>query len=741
MGDHIMSVVIERILRYRYIVCLLWLLLVVISLPSAVTLHDKLKLGGFTTDNLESVQVEKILQEDFKQSPTALAIVFYSPDLTADSPQFVSEVKRSLSKVSKLPYVTEILFHDISPQQVSPDRHTAIEVVGLSIPAEESYKVIDEIRDSIRPTSLEVQIGGAPIFYADIERASQRDLRRAELLAIPIGAIVLYWVFGSIVAAALPLIVGGVSVFIALGLLSQVADHTDISLLAVNAVTILGLGLAVDYSLFIVTRFREEYENSEDVEQSVAIAVTTAGKAAFFSGLTVGLGLTGLILFKFMFLRSVGIAATAVVTLSILASITLLPALIAILSRFVVRGTLSRSIAGSYIFWRSLAEKMMSKPLLVVLLVMPVLVSMGLPFLNARFSSPDPSILPTQYESRRVFDLVNESFGPGSSAPITVVVEANKPLTSPSSLDLLFRLSRAVQQEAGVTRVFSIVDIDPRLSLEQYKLIYTNAHNIKDPFADTFLRSFLSGNKTYMQIFTQYGWNDPKSKDIVTKLRNTQLPAGYKLLVGGPTAQVMDISSELWREFPPVFFFVIASTYIVLLYLLRSLLLPLKAIIMNLLSICASFGALVWIFQEGHLSWLFRFDPQGYVESMLPILMFCILFGLSMDYEVLLLSRIKEEWDKHKDNKQAVISGLARSARVVTSAALIVVVVGLSFISAEIILTKALGLGTALAVLIDATLVRMILVPALMRLLGDWNWWMPRLSAVSHRERSIDAEM
>ncbi len=740
MGDHIMSFVIERILRYRYIVCFLWLLLVVVSLPSAVTLHDKLKLGGFTTDNLESVQVEKILQEDFRQSPTALAIVFYSSKLTADSPQFISEVKRALSKVSEQPYVTDILFHDISPQQISPNRHTAIEVVELSIPAEESYKVIGEIRDSIQPTSLEVQIGGAPIFYADIERASQRDLRRAELLAVPIGAIVLYWVFGSIVAAALPLIVGGVSVFIALGLLSQVADHTDISLLAVNAVTILGLGLAVDYSLFIVTRFREEYENSEDVEQSLAIAVATAGKAAFFSGLTVGLGLTGLILFKFMFLRSVGIAAAAVVTLSILASITLLPALIAILSKFVVRGTLSRSMAGSYIFWRSLAEKMMSKPLLVVILVTPVLVSMGLPFLNARFSSPDPSILPAQYESRRVFDLVNKSFGPGSSAPITIVVEADKPLTSPSSLDLLFRLSRAVQQESGVTRVFSIVDIDPRLSLEQYKLIYANAHNVRDPFADTFLRSFLSGNKTYMQIFTEYGWNDPKSKDIVTKLRNTQLPMGYKLFVGGPTAQVMDISSELWREFPPVFLFVVASTYIVLLYLLRSLVLPLKAILMNLLSICASFGALVWIFQEGHLSWLFRFDSQGYVESTLPILMFCILFGLSMDYEVLLLSRIREEWDKHKDNKQAVISGLARSARVVTSAALIVVGVGLSFISAEIILTKALGLGTALAVLIDATLVRMILVPALMRLFGDWNWWMPGLIPASQKEHSIDAE-
>ncbi|MDQ3328618.1 MAG: MMPL family transporter, partial [Chloroflexota bacterium] len=350
-------------------------------------------------------------------------------------------------------------------------------------------------------------------------------------------------------------------------------------------------------------------------------------------------------------------------------------------------------------------------------------------------SSPDPSILPKGLDSRVAFDQLKREFSPGNLAPILVTVRSHGPITSPNNLEALYALSREVRRQPGVVGVASIVDLDSRLTLDQYKLMYRNRDDVPDLYAEAALLASTSEHVTVMQVNTTYIWNDPRSGEIVERLRATAMPGGLSLQVGGGTAEVNDVVSEMYGEFPRALILIVLATYLVLFAMLGSVLLPLKAILMNTLSILASYGALVWIFQEGNLDWLFRFQPLGFVDTSLPILMFCTLFGLSMDYEVFLLSRIKEEWERTGDNTASVAIGLERSGKIITSAALLVVVVGLAFVSAEIILVKALGLGVAIAVFLDATLVRALLVPATMRLLGSWNWWAPsfmrrRLEAV-----------
>jgi RND superfamily putative drug exporter len=724
--------------RRRRAVIAAWLVVALLCVPGVMRVADVLKVGGFSNDKLEAAQTRIALERELGFPPTSLIVSFHSPTLTADSAEFNSRVRRALADVERAPQVTGITYHTYVPAQVSRDRHTALAVVGLRVAPEESQRFLPEIEGRLRPSGLQTLVGGAPAFYADVERTSQSDLHRAELIAFPFALLALLLVFGSAVAAALPILVGGFAVFAVLALLALAGSVTDLSIFAMNVATMLSLGLAVDYSLFLTSRYREELGRGSE-EDAVAATVATAGKAVFYSGLTVLIGLLALATFEFMFLRSVGVAGVIVVFVSLLAALTLLPAILGVVGKNINRFGLPVRVGRERGFWAPLAHRVMRHPVRFLVPTLLLLLVLGLPFLRVRLSSPDPSILPPELQSRRSFDQLNAEFGPASLAPILVLARSQGDITAPGSLETLHRLSREVAKEPGVVRVDSIVDLDPRLSLEQYKLIYRDRENIPDLYAQGVLAATASERSALLQVSTEYLWNDPRSQRIVERLRNTELPAGMSVQVGGATAEVMDTVGELYREFPRALGFVVLATYIALLLMLRSVLLPLKAILMNTLSILASYGALVWVFQEGNLSGLLGFQPLGFTEASLPILMFCTLFGLSMDYEVFLLSRIKEEWERTGDNEQAVALGLERSGRIITSAALIVVVVGLAFASAQIVLVKALGLGVALAVLLDATLVRALLVPATMRLLGEWNWWAPsfvrrRLPEVSHAD-------
>ena len=714
-----------------------WALLIVLAVPLAPQAPGALSAGGFINENLESARAKAILEAELGSPSSALVVVFSSPTLEAGTPAFELGAAAAMRDVSSSPHVARVVSHLLQPRQVSADRHTAYDIVLLDLPPDDSPKALPILRAALRDApGLTVELAGGPAFYGDVQTVTEHDLQRSEVISLPLAALALLLVFGSVVAAGVPLVVGGASVVVALAGVFLIASFTPMSIFVLNLATLLGLGLGVDYSLLMTSRFREELAKrpagSDDaVAEAVRITVATAGRAVFFSGLTVLLGLLGLVLFEFMILRSVGIAGALVVGLAVIAALTLLPAVLTVLGRnldrFAVRRVSARPERDGP--WARLARRVMRRPLAVLIPTLALLLVLGSPFLHVRFNAPDASILPAGVPSRAAFDRLQAEFGEGAFAPITIAVRTAGPATSPENLARLYEYSRRIAADPRVRSVDSVVDVDPRLTLEQYQLLYGDPNGPRDRFVATALAATTRGDLTAITLTTPYGPNRLEGRALVQELRDPRSalapPAGIGILVGGGAADVADVVDGVAADFPRTALFIVVTTYLVLFALLRSVVLPAKALLMNTLSITASFGALVWIFQDGNLSALLGFQPLGFVETTQPVILFCVLFGLSMDYEVFLLTRMKEVWDATGDNTEAVARGLERSGRIVTSAALIVCVVAGSFAFADIVLIKALGLGVAIAVALDATVVRALLVPSTMRLLGHWNWWMP----------------
>ena len=721
--------------RRRWWIVAAWAVLLLAALPLAPQAPGALSAGGFILDDLESARAKQLLQAELGAEPSAFVLVYSSDTLRAGTREWLAAVNEATGGVATSPHVTRILSHALSPRQVSADGRTAYDIVFLDLPPDDSPDAIPPVEATLREVpGLRVQIAGGPAFYGDVQAVTESDLRRSELVSLPLAALALLLVFGSLVAAGVPLAVGGASVLVALAGIFLVASVIPMSIFVLNLATLLGLGLGVDYSLLMTSRFREELarrEGPDRVAEAVRVTVTTAGRAVFFSGLTVLLGLLGLVLFEFMILRSVGIAGAIVVGLTVAAALTLLPAILAILGTRIDRLSVRRVTVepGSDGPWARLARRVMRHPVAVLVPTLSILLLLGVPFLNVRFNAPDATILPASVPSREAYDVLAREFGEGEFAPLVIAVRTTGDATAPENIATLYDYSRRLAADPRISRVASLVDLDERLTLEQYQLLYGSPSGPPDRFVAAALGATTKGDLTAFTVTTPYGPNNQEARALVREMRDPAStlapPAGVSILVGGGAADVDDVVSRVWADFPRTAAFIVVTTFLVLFVLLRSVVLPIKALVMNTLSIVASFGALVWIFQDGNLSALLGFQPLGFVETTLPVILFCVLFGLSMDYEVFLLSRMKEAWDKTGDNTEAVARGLERSGRIVSSAALIVVVVAGSFAFADIVLIKALGLGVAIAVALDATIVRALLVPATMRLLGKWNWWMP----------------
>src|SRR5436853_3810329 len=734
--------------RYRWLIVGFWMVAIAASLPFAPRASEVLHSGGFVSPDVESQQAVNLLVQKLHLNLTVVQVIFTNQHYTADSPQFIQETQTALAGVRGMPEVSGIVSFTDNPRQISLDRHAAYVNVLLKPDPDSAPKLLPALERRLQPApDLKTSIGGGPVFYEDIQSVSERDLRRAEMLAFPFAIIALLLVFRSVVAAILPALVGSGAVAVSLALVFGLGQITTLSIFVLNITTLFGLGLGVDYSLFMVSRFREELAHGRNVEEAVAITVATAGRAVIFSGLTVSIGLAGLIFFRINFLRSVGMAGVMVVLLAVLAAITLLPASLSIIgtriNAFPVRlprlwrrtsgaatSTLSPSPAAPLAndhhgFWYQLSHVVMRYPLQVFVPVFILLIALGLPFLGVRFSAPDASILPPDVPSRAAFDLLAKRFNDRETTPIVMAVQTPGDVLTTTNIRNLYNYVRRIQADPRVARVDSIVSADPRYTLEQYELVYTHPQQISDPYLSAFLKPSVSGNTTMILVISKYGMLDQRSQALVQTIRNTTPGNGITTLVDGSTAGDMDYVTSLYTDFPIAVVIVAITTYIVLLFLFRSLILPLKAILMNTLSILASYGALVVIFQNGFLHQLLGFTPLGFVEASGPILLFCSLFGLSMDYEVFLLSRIQESFWQTGDNTRAVALGLQRSGGIITSAAVIVIVVSSCFATADMVLVKAVGLGMVLAVTLNATLVRGLLVPATMRLLATVNWWLP----------------
>ena len=733
------------VVRRRWAVVVAWAAILLGALPLAPRAPGALVPGGFQLEDLESARARGVLEGELGIPPSGLVLVAHSETVLAGEPAFESELAAVVDRVRRAPHVVAITSHLDDPRQVSADRRTAFEVVWFDLTPDRSPDGVPGVRAALSPppAGIELSLAGGPVFYGDIQDVSEADLQRSEVVSLPLAALLLLVVFGSVVAAGVPLIVGGTAVVIALAVIAVLATFTPLSIFVLNLATLLGLGLGIDYALLVTTRFREELGrrgggrsadggiDRDAVDEAVIATVSTAGRAVFFSGLTVLLGLIGLVLFEFMILRSVGISGAIVVGLAAAAALTLMPAVLAILGprldAFPLPGR--HDVGRPSHAWERLARRVMARPVAVLVPTLAFLLLLGTPFLSVRFNAPDATILPAHVASRQSLELLRDAFGEGTFAPLWLAVRTPGPATAPANVAALFDYTRRLRADPRVARVDSIVDLDPRLSVTQYQILYADPTTVPDRYAAASLAFSTRGDLTFVQVFTPYGPNAEAGRALVRALRDPTSslapPGGFAVLVAGGAAEVEDVVVRIGADFPRTALFILVTTYLVLLLLLRSVVLPAKALVMNTLSIAASFGALVWIFQEGNLSAVLGFSPLGYVETSQPVILFCVLFGLSMDYEVFLLSRMKEAYDRTGDNVTAVSRGLERSGRIVTSAALVVVVVAGSFAFADIVLIKALGLGVAIAVALDATIVRALLVPATMRLLGKWNWWLP----------------
>ena len=580
---------------------------------------------------------------------------------------------------------------------VTSDGHSAQVLISLAGDSQDEY--LEHYRD-LEPTlqapdgsGLDTDVAGAFAVYSDVNEITAEDLERAEIISMPIVILLALLIFGSLVAASMPALVGLLAMIGALAVVRVITLFADVSVFAVNVVSLIGIGLAIDYALFIISRFREELALlPDDHPDAAAIAVRrtmgTAGRTVLFSGLTVAAAMSSLIIFPQAFLRSMGYGGVAAVLVAMLAALTVLPALLRLLGRRVDAGRLpwrrGRAVAGedAHGRWARLARAVMRRPVLVIVATVTLLLLVASPFLGATWGSVDHRVLPEDAPAHVAADKLLE-FGPETAT-------ASLLLDGTSAADVA-GYRDAVLDVPGVVGVEEVATDD----------------------GYTLLRAAWEGNS-----------QTEESQDRLADIRSVD-PASGEVLVGGVTADTVDLLDSVSAHLPWMGLIVVAVMFVLLFVAFGSLVLPLKAIVMNLLSITASFGVVTWIFSDGHLSDLLGFQPQGFLDATNPILMLAILFGLSMDYEVFLLSRVREQYDRTGDNDVAVATGVQKTGRIITSAALLLAIVIGAFGTSGIVFMKMLGIGMLVALLIDATLVRALLVPATMKLLGRWNWWAP----------------
>ncbi len=682
--------------RRRRLVLAMTVLFVLAAGAIGTGVFGALESGGFDDPASESARASQFLEAELGagEPEVVLLVGATDPGASVDDPGVAAAGAALTQSVLAEPHVASAVSYwslGQAPPLRSVDGRSALVVVDLEGSDAEVEEAVAAIGDAYAGDHgpLTVGIGGASAVDEAIGAQLEKDLAKAESIAVPATLVLLVLVFGGVVAASLPLATALVSVmgtFLALFLISRV---TNVSIYSINLTTALGLGLAIDYSLFIVSRFREELTAGRSTDEAVVRTVETAGRTVAFSALTVAASLAALLVFPLYFLRSFAYAGIAVVVTAALCSLLSLPALLASLGPRVNKWSVRRRHAETAAngFWHRLATAVMRRPIPIATAVIAVLVLLGTPFLRVDPGLPSYLSLPESSEARTVAAALATDFAGNQAEQFAVVmpgVEAEG--SDAAAVDAFAAQARALDGVATVT-----VD------------------------------SAEAGS--WLTIVPSVALRSADGEALVENLRALVPPFGFG--VEGPAAELVDTKAAITDRLPLALAIVGVTTSILLFLVFGSILVPIKAIVLNLLSLSATFGAMVWIFQEGHLSGVLDFTPTGQLDVAMPILMFCIAFGLSMDYEVFLLSRIKEEHDRTGDNTKAVVAGLESTGRLITAAALILAITFAAFGTSGMAFMKLMGVGLAMAILVDATVIRGILVPAFMRLAGEANWWAP----------------
>ncbi len=696
--------------------------------------------GGPLTSNLEAARAGKLITSDLGRNSTETAptstfdLIFKSDSLSVSDQQYKDALTAALAPIQGDSRIVSL----VSPYKVpspaaaqsltSKDGHEALVLVEINATGQKAWPVYDDLRSKVHSETLSVTgTGFVPINQA-FNSTLESDLQRAEYVTLPVTLLLLVIIFASVVAAGLPLGIGILTIVGGIGGTFLLNRFTDVSQYAINIVTLIGLGVSIDYSLFIVNRFRDELATGAGREDAVATTMATAGRAITFSGLTVAVGLSAMLFFQGTFMASMGAAGAIVVAVAVLYALTILPAVLSLIGPAVNRLRIPwpRRATGSRGFWGALASWVMKRPVVVLVPTVAFLVIAATPFLQLRLANGNVDMLPDRLEARQGYDRLVADFPGQNATTFNVVVDYpdGSPLTANHITDQ-FLLTRRVAAIPGVLDVSSIYNLDPKLSLYEYEQLYTGDPNNLQEGARQLLAGTTGSHIVLIQAHSNADPSSDQARDILKAIRGDQGVADGQVLVGGQTAIDVDVIQFIYDQVPLAVATVVVVTYVLLFLLTGSVVLPLKAVILNFLSIGASFGALVFIFEQGHFASLLGFTPQS-LDPSIPVILFSIVFGLSMDYEVLLVSRMHEEYVRLGDNTAAVASGLEKTGRLITGAAAIMFTVFMAFGLAEVVIIKAIGIGLAIAVAIDATIVRSLVVPAIMRLLGDVNWWAPK---------------
>ena len=728
------------LLRHRVAVVVVWLVVIGFAGALAARLPGVLQGGADAVPGTESDRVTRTLGREFGLGTLyQFLVVFHSDSVTTDDPRFTEAVEGVTRAVQALPAVrsVETAWGSRRIELLGSDSKSALAVVTPEVRtfyAAERFTA--ELRRAIRtvaiPAGVAVEDTGATAMLYDLDEHSSSDLLAAERIGLPLTLVILLLVFGAPLAALLPVVLALVATLIGLAGLYAVSGWVPVSVFAENVTSMIGLGVGVDYALFIASRNREALMRGASAREAAVEALDAAGHSVLFSGATVAVGFLALFLVRARFLHTLALGGIFVVAAAVVASMTLLPVLLSAFGPALhwPRRIRTPVISARPAPWARWATLVMRWPWVFLALALAVLLALSAPVLRLRAWNIGARHLPVEMEARRGYDALAPGFARGWMGPVVLMVEAPKDSTvlAGASRQALLAIANELQADPGAGLVLGLPQVLEHSSFAD--LVLRTPEDLPGPLKEIGRAVVSRDGRVGIAVFVTPGDpSDPETMSWLRAMRARRWPqadaAGLRLSWGGTSSIMADFDDELFGSIPRVMLFVVLSTFIVLMLMFRSLIIPLKATVLNVLSVLAAYGFLVLVFQDGHGARLIGLDPPGGLNSFIVLMLFTILFGLSMDYEVFLLSRVREHYLATGDNDAAVAQGLAQSGRIITSAALIMISIFAAFGFTRLVPTREFGLGLAFAVALDATLIRVVMVPALMTLSGRWNWWFP----------------
>ncbi|HDR7869785.1 TPA: MMPL family transporter [Bacillus wiedmannii] len=745
------------IFRTRWITILTWGVILIIAGITGGDTSQKLTGGGGDVPGSESVKVKEIFSQEFEKrgSPSLLLVVKdqenkVNSSIYADK---LREVLKKLEQEKEVKSITSMLDADDKTKQsmIGSDEKTTISYVELNIDENKAVKVLPEIQErfnkNVQNLDIDAHLVGSAAVMGDMATFSQSGLVKAEMIVLPLIFIILFLIFRSLVATLIPFIITILAITGATGIIGIAASYMEMSVFVMNATMMLGLGVGVDYSLFMVNRFRIELEKEKDVKKALKVTMHTAGHSVIFSGLTVIGAMSILFIVNIPAIKSLAFGAIAVVFVAMLATLTLLPAILLLLGERINWGTLkwfskrNNKNSSGWIKWSKLVMK---RPVIFLMASLILLISLAIPSYQLKLFSPDVTILPEESNVKKGFKLLQDTFGKGRLSPHYVVLESEEDVVNKNNLQYLSDLVEKLNNMEQIKEVTTVLPAFEGVPTEKIPQMLSSSELPKN--AKEVINNFISKDRKYMvvEFITQETAASKETRDLIENLREDikskmNIPKELKVYVGGETAISLDHNNEIFTSLLPSILLMLGLIYIVLLITFKSILLPLKAILLNLISIGATYGILILIFIKGYGADLLGIEVADSIVSFVPVLLLALLFGLSTDYEVFLMSRVQEEYRKTNNNEQSIAIGLQETGPLISGAALLMIAVFTGFAFSGMLPIQVLGIGLAVGIFLDATIVRLVLVPVSMVLLGKWNWWLPSFSnKVSKKEKDLN---